>query len=74
MHTKSIHFELDLHFVRDNVKEKLLQLIHLPARYQVADILTRPLSKPSFHTLKRKLLVVETPPFKGCYVSLSLSI
>jgi len=44
MQYKIKHFELDLHFVRDVVQQKLLSVMHIPARLQLADILTKPLS------------------------------
>ena len=58
MHSKSKHFGLDLHFVRDNVQTKQVQLFHIPARYQVADMLTKPVSGVSFLRVRNKLKVV----------------
>jgi len=59
MHSCSKHFELDLHFVIDHVQEKRLLLLHLPAQFQVVDILTKPVSGSSFHIFKRKLMVLD---------------
>jgi len=56
-HSSSKHFELDLHFVRDYVQQQRLQLTHLPSRFQVADILTKPLSSSSFCSFRDKLMV-----------------
>jgi len=61
MHSRSKHFELDLHFVRDYVQDKCLILLHLPTQFQVADILTKPVSRASFHSFKRKLRVLDLP-------------
>jgi len=40
MHSKTKHFELDLHFVHDVVQQKLL-LMHITARLQLVGILTK---------------------------------
>lgn len=52
-HSKSKHFELNLHFISDQVKTKLVYLVHLPRRYQVTNIFIKPLSRTSFHTFQR---------------------
>jgi len=62
MHSRTKHFELDLHFVRDHVQQQHVSLVHLPARFQVADILTKPTSKPSFTAFRTKLMVRSPPP------------
>ena len=61
MHSKSKHFELDLHFVRDNVQNCMVQLIHIPGRFQVADPLTKPVSGSTFLRVRHKLKVVPNP-------------
>jgi len=61
LHSRTKHFELDLHFVRDYVQQNRLSLLHLPARFQVADILSKPISGPSFLEFRRKLMVGVPP-------------
>jgi len=61
MHSGTKHFQLDMHFVRDYVQKKKVSLVHLPTRYQVADVLTKPLSKSTFTHFKDKLMVVINP-------------
>ena len=65
MHSRSKHFEIHLHFVWDFVHKKEVQLLHLPAHYQVADILTKPLSSNAFLSFKSKLRVVNNPTLSG---------
>jgi len=48
MHSRTKHFELDLHFVRDYVQQNKIRLLHLPARFQIADTFTKPIIGPSF--------------------------
>lgn len=53
--------EIDFHFVRDKVRVKILSVQYVNSHDQVADLLTKPLSKSRFLELKFKLMVVQTP-------------
>jgi hypothetical protein len=56
--------ELDIHFVREKVLSKQLQVLHVSASEQLADPLTKPLSPASYTTIRSKLKVFsseETP-------------
>ena len=59
LHSRSKHFELGLHFVRDRVQRKQLLVVHLPSQFQLADVLTKPLSETMFQKFKDKLKVVD---------------
>jgi len=59
MHCCTKHFELDRHFVRDYVKQQFVKLIHFPARFQVVDAFTKPVSGRSFTSFRRKLMVID---------------
>ena len=61
LHSKTKHFELDLHFVRDHIQHQRACLTHILARFQVADILTKPISGASFTTFRDKLMVLDNP-------------
>ena len=43
-HARTKHIEVDFHFVRERVAEKLLQIKFIPSKDQLADIFTKPLS------------------------------
>ncbi|KAH9698429.1 hypothetical protein KPL71_024008 [Citrus sinensis] len=60
-HSKTKHIELDLHFIREHVSKKELQISHVPSCDQVADILTKPLAFDQFHSLRSKLNVLPRP-------------
>jgi len=62
MHSKSKHFELDLNFVRDHIQQQHDKLLHIPARYQVVDPFTKPISGSRFPQLRTKLTVTNKPP------------
>jgi len=61
MHSKTKYFELDLHFVRDQVQKQKIQLLHLPARFQVNDPLTKPVSGILFLHVRDKLMIIANP-------------
>ncbi|KAH9751420.1 retrovirus-related pol polyprotein from transposon RE1 [Citrus sinensis] len=57
-HSKTKHIELDLHFIREHVSRKELQISHVPSCDQVSDILTKPLAFDQFHYLRSNLNVL----------------
>lgn len=57
LHSRTKHMELDLFFVREKVLSKSLIVCHVPAEAQLADILTKPLAKAAFCSLRDKLNV-----------------
>ena len=54
-HDRTKHIELDCHFVRHKLLEGLISLTHVHTTMQLADILTKPLSGPSHHSIMSKL-------------------
>jgi len=68
MHSKTKHFELDLHFDRDQVRNQKIQLLHLPARFQIVDPLTKPMSSILFLYVQDKLMIMANPTMslRGC--------
>ena len=55
LHARTKHIEIDLHFVRDKVIRKELDVRHVPSVDQIADIFTKPLSLQFFAKLRNKL-------------------
>lgn len=43
-HSRMKHIEIDFHFARDQVQNKLVEVLHIHGADQVADTLTKPLS------------------------------
>ena len=58
LHARTKHIELDIHFFRDKVQAKLIELRHVPSVDQIADILTKPLGNQFFSKLRNKLGVI----------------
>ncbi|RWR75576.1 Zinc finger, CCCH-type [Cinnamomum micranthum f. kanehirae] len=67
-HARTKHIELDYHFVREKVALGSLVTRFVPSTSQVADILTKPLSRHQFEHLRVKLGVqpASPPSLKGC--------
>ena len=56
------HLALDFHFVRDNVQTGALRVSHVSTKDQLADALTKPLSRSRFNELMDKIGVRKLPP------------
>ncbi|XP_057867289.1 secreted RxLR effector protein 161 [Cryptomeria japonica] len=58
-HDRSKHVETHYHFIRDMVQRGAIQLKYVSTNEQVADILTKPLSKVKFVYFRDRLGIVE---------------
>lgn len=70
-HSKGKHVELDLHFVRDKVLAKQLDVRYIPTNQQLAYGLTKSLTKFKFCELQSKPNVCSSPMSLGGGCSLS---
>ena len=57
-HDKSKHIDIKYQYIRDMVEKGVLKLQYVATDEQVADVLTKPLSKVKFEYFKDKLGVV----------------
>ncbi|KAH7839971.1 hypothetical protein Vadar_010790 [Vaccinium darrowii] len=60
-HARTKHIEVDYHFIREKVVDKLVQVLHVGTAAQLADIFTKPLSVARFLFLKGKLMIGASP-------------
>ncbi|GJZ96755.1 ribonuclease H-like domain-containing protein [Tanacetum coccineum] len=60
-HQRTKHIEIDIHFVRDMVKAGHVRVLHVPSRFQYADIFTKGLPSALFEDF-RSNLSVRPPP------------
>ena len=60
-HQRTKHIELDIHFVREKVARGQVRVLHVPSRYQIADIVTKGLPRVLFDDF-RDSLNVRLPP------------
>lgn len=60
-HQRTKHIEMDIHFVRDKVRECEVKVLHVPSWYQIVYILTKGLSHLLFEDF-RSSRSVQVPP------------
>lgn len=60
-HQRTKHIEMDIHFVREKVARGHVRVLHVPSRYQLADIFTKGLPLILFEDF-RDSLSVQKPP------------
>nr|GEW83119.1 ribonuclease H-like domain-containing protein [Tanacetum cinerariifolium] len=56
-HQRTKHIEIDIHFVRDMVQTGHIRVLHVPSRYQYADIFTKGLPTALFEDFRSSLSV-----------------
>ena len=60
------HVEIDFYFVRDKIAAGLLCVSHIPSENQLADTLTKPLSRSRYIAARSNLGVLDgTPILRG---------
>ncbi|GKD98542.1 ribonuclease H-like domain-containing protein [Tanacetum coccineum] len=60
-HQRTKHIEIDIHFVRDLVATGAIRVLHVPSRYQYADIFTKCLPTSLFDEFRTSLSVRSSP-------------
>ena len=60
-HQRTKHIEMDIHFVREKVARGQVRVLHLPSRYQIADIFTKGLPCVLFDNFRDNLSVHRPP-------------
>jgi hypothetical protein len=64
-HARTKHIEVDFHFVREQVAQKLLHITFISLKDQLADIFTKSLSLPLFEACRRNLNLLDTVKIEG---------
>ncbi|GJU68136.1 ribonuclease H-like domain-containing protein [Tanacetum coccineum] len=73
-HQRTKHIEIDIHFVREYVASGQVRVLHVPSRFQYADIFTKGLPTALFLEFRSSLNVRRPPaPTAGCGISCHLS-
>ncbi|PON53958.1 hypothetical protein PanWU01x14_198360 [Parasponia andersonii] len=60
-HSRTKHIEVDIHFIRETVINKELEVRYVPSKEQVVDVLTKPLNEEKFLYFRDKLKVHRSP-------------
>jgi hypothetical protein len=58
LHSKTKHIPIKYHFLKEHVKNKVVQLNYIPTTQQIEDIFTKPLDKTSFEYIRQNLCVI----------------
>ena len=61
-HSRMKHVAIDFHFIRDQVQTGALRVAHVASADQLADALTKPLSRQRFLELKNKIGLLSRAP------------
>lgn len=61
-HSRMKHLALDYQFTREQIQSGVFRVSHVSTRDQLADTLTKPLSRVHFQTSRHKLGVIPLPP------------
>ncbi|XP_071695864.1 uncharacterized protein [Rutidosis leptorrhynchoides] len=56
-HQRTKHIEMDIHFVREKVARGQVRVLHIPTRFQIADIFTKGLPRVLFEEFRTSLNV-----------------
>jgi EAL domain-containing protein (putative c-di-GMP-specific phosphodiesterase class I) len=63
-HAQTKHVEIDFHFVRDQVADNSLQVLFIPSKDQLADVLNKPAVATRFRDFCYKLHVRSPPSLR----------
>ncbi|GKC42717.1 ribonuclease H-like domain-containing protein [Tanacetum coccineum] len=67
-HERTKHIKIDIYFVRDKIAAGHVRVLHVPSRFQYADIFTKRLPYPLFADCRSSLSVCKSPaPTAGAY-------
>jgi hypothetical protein len=61
MHSKTKHIPIKYHFLRDQVTQKIVKIVYLGTKEKIADIITKPIPKSTFESIRQKLRVIQKP-------------
>ena len=56
-HDRTKHVEVDIHFIKENIEAKAVELLYVKSEDQLADILTRTVNSKSFQEVLCKLSI-----------------
>ena len=65
-HEMTKHIKVDCHFVQYKLMEVLIKLTHVPTKDQLTDMLTKPLTGVTHHSILSKLGVTSPTNLGGC--------
>jgi len=61
MHSKTKHIPIKYHFLRDWVTQRVVKIVYVDIKEQIAGIFTKPLPMGTFENIRKKLGVIHIP-------------
>ena len=61
-HSRMKHIAIDYHFIRNMIQLGMIRVSHISTKDQLADALTKPLSRQQFTLATSKIGVTQVPP------------
>jgi hypothetical protein len=61
IHSKTKHIPIKYHFLRDRVSQKVVKIVYVDTKEQIADIFTKPFPRSTFENIRQKLGVIHIP-------------
>jgi hypothetical protein len=61
MHSKTKHIPIKYHFLRDQVTQRVVKVVYVDTKEQIADIFTKPFPRSTFENIRHKLGVIHIP-------------
>ena len=64
-HNRTKHIDIKFHYVREALEDGIIDLIYCPTEQMAADILTKPLTRQRFETLRLEMGLKNLPSIKS---------
>ena len=61
-HARTKHIDIKFHYVREALRDGIIELVYCPSENMAADILTKPLSRGRFESLRSEMGLESTEP------------
>jgi len=59
-HDRTKHVEIDCHFIKEKINDRIIKLLHTTSSHQIADILTKALPIANYENLRSRLGMIDT--------------
>ena len=64
-HARTKHIDIKFHYVREALYDRVIELVYCPTEQMTADILTKPLPRGRFETLRMDMGLQNLPSVKS---------
>jgi hypothetical protein len=57
-HQRTKHIDIKYHFIREAIRNQIIEINWIPSNHQLADILTKPLNKNQFNIFRNHIMSI----------------